>query len=109
MKKRLSLLALSINFILAFTASFVFGQAMPDIQFNPIVSAAIITLGYAAITYFVTMPKGILKEGLQTEVWIADIKEKPLPDTSFIAQSQDLSAYVNNNTLHPQTHLHHLN
>ncbi len=114
MKKRLSLLALSINFILAFTASFVFGQAFPAVEFNPVASASVITVGYAAITYFVTMPKGILKEGLQTEVWIADIKEKPLPDTSFIAQSQDLSAYVNNNTLHlaeagvdPDVHLNY--
>ncbi|MCW3168915.1 hypothetical protein OMO38_10315 [Chryseobacterium sp. 09-1422] len=100
MKKRLSLLALSINFILAFTASFVFAQAVPSVEFNPVVSATVITLGYAAITYFVTMPKGILQEGLQTEVWIADIKEQPLPDTSFITQSQDLSAFVRNNILH---------
>lgn len=114
MKKRLSLLALSINFILAFTASFVFGQAFPALEFNPVVSASVITVGYAAITYFVTMPKGVLKEGLQTEVWIADIKEKPLPDTSFIAQSQDLSGYVNNNVLHlaeagvdPDVHLNY--
>lgn len=114
MKKRLSLLALSINFILAFTASFVFGQAFPAVEFNPVASATVITVGYAAITYFVTMPKGILKEGLQTEVWIADIKEKPLPDTSFIAQSQDLSGYVNNNVLHlaeagvdPDVHLNY--
>jgi hypothetical protein len=34
------------------------------------------------------------------EIWIADIIEKPLPDTSFIGQSQDLSGYVNNNVLH---------
>ena len=114
MKKRLSLLALSINFILAFTASFVFGQAFPAVEFNPVASASVITVGYAAITYFVTMPKGVLKEGLQTEVWIADIKEKPLPDTSFIAQSQDLSGYVNNNVLHlaeagvdPDVHLNY--
>ena len=114
MKKRLSLLALSINFILAFTASFVFAQAVPTVEFNPIVSAAVITVGYAAITYFAELPKGILKDGLQTEVWIADIKEKPLPDTSFITQSQDYSAYVNKNTLHlaeagvdPDVHLNY--
>lgn len=38
--------------------------------------------------------------GLSTEVWIAGIKENPMPDTSFINQSQDLSGYVSNNTLH---------
>lgn len=115
MKKRLSLLALSINFILALTASFVFAQAVPSVEFNPIVSAAIITVGHAVITYFLPpLYKGNLMEGLQTEVWIADIKEKPLPDTSFIAQSQDLSSYVNNNTLHlaeagvdPDVHLNY--
>lgn len=115
MKKRLSLLALAINFILALTASFVFAQAVPSLEINPIVSAAVITVGHAAITYFMPpLYKGNLMEGLQTEVWIADIKEKPLPDTSFIAQSQDLSAYVNNNVLHlaeagvdPDVHLNY--
>lgn len=114
MKKRLSLLALSINFILALTASFVFAQAVPAVEFNPVHSAIAITLGYATITYFFTMPKGVLKEGLQTEVWVGDIKEQPLPDTSFITKSQDLSAYVNNNTLHlaeagvdPDVHLNY--
>lgn len=115
MKKRLSLLALSINFILALTASFVFAQAMPDVHFNPMISAAVITVGHAGITYFLPpLYKGNLLEGLQTEVWIADIKEKPLPDTSFLSQSQDLSAYVRNNTLHlaeagvdPDVHLNY--
>lgn len=115
MKKRLSLLALAINFILALTASFVFAQAVPSLEINPIVSAAVITVAHAAITYFMPpLYKGNLMEGLQTEVWIADIKEKPLPDTSFIAQSQDLSAYVNNNVLHlaeagvdPDVHLNY--
>ncbi len=116
MKKRLSLLALTINFILAFTASLVFAQAVPSVEFNPLVSAAVITVGYAAITYFapISLHKGNLMEGLQTEVWIADIKEQPLPDTSFITQSQDLSGYVNNNTLHlaeagvdPDVHLNY--
>jgi hypothetical protein len=115
MKKRLSLLALAINFILALTASFVFAQAVPSMEFNPLVSAAIITVGHAAITYFMPpLYKGNLMEGLQTEVWIADIIEQPLPDTSFIAQSQDYSAYVNNNVLHlaeagvdPDVHLNY--
>lgn len=115
MKKRLSLLALSINFILAFTASFVFAQSFPDVQFSPMISAAVITIGHAGITYFLPpLYKGNLMEGLQTEVWVADIKEKPLPDTSFITQSQDLSSYVNHNTLHlaeagvdPDVHLNY--
>ncbi len=100
MKKRLSLIALTINFIMALTASFVFAQAFPTYQFNPVVSATVITVGYAAITYFVTMPKGVLQEGLQTEVWVAGIQENPVPDTSFVYASTDLSEHVENNKLH---------
>lgn len=116
MKKRLSLLALSINFVLAFVASFAFAQAVPAANINPAISAMVITGGHAAITYFapVSLYKGNLMQNLQTEVWIADLIEQPLPDTSFIAQSQDLSAYVNNNTLHlaeagvdPNVHLNY--
>jgi len=96
MKKRLSLLALAINFIMAFAFSFVLSNF---IAVNPLYVAAGIVATYTAVTYFKPMSKGILQDGLQTEVWIADLKEQPLPDTSFIAQSQDLSSYVNNNTL----------
>ena len=114
MKKRLSLLALAINFILALTASFVFAQAVPSLEFNPVHSAVAITLGYAVINYFVTMPKGVLNAGLQKEVWIADLVEQPIPDTSFIAQSQNFSSFVNNNVLNlaeagvdPDVHLNY--
>ncbi len=109
MKKRLSLVALAINFILAFAFSFV-ASAVTGI--NPLVMAAGIVATYAAVTYF--RPITGLKADLQTEVWVADIKEQPLPDTSFIMQSQDLSGYVNNNTLHlaeagvdPDVHLNY--
>lgn len=37
--------------------------------------------------------------GLQTEVWVADIQENPIPDTSFVFASVDKSQYVNNNTI----------
>lgn len=100
MKKRLSFLALAINFVIAFIASFVFTQAF-DVNINPLLAAAVITVGHAVVTYFTpSLYNGNLMEGLQTEVWIAGIKEQPMPDTSFIMQSQDLSGYVNNNTLH---------
>lgn len=100
MKKRLSYLALSINFVIAFIASFVFVESF-NVNVNPFVAASVITVGHAIVTYFTpSLYKGNLMEGLQTEVWIAGIKENPMPDTSFINQSQDLSGYVNNNTLH---------
>ncbi|MDV6170228.1 hypothetical protein R1T16_17460 [Flavobacterium sp. DG1-102-2] len=38
--------------------------------------------------------------GLQKEVWVAGIKENPIPDTSFVFASVDLSEYVDNNKLH---------
>lgn len=38
--------------------------------------------------------------GLQKEIWVADIKENPIPDTSFVLASTDKSEYVENNKLH---------
>lgn len=38
--------------------------------------------------------------GLQQEVWIAGIKENPIPDHSFVAACTDMSEYVENNKLH---------
>lgn len=38
--------------------------------------------------------------GLQKEVWVAGIKENPIPDHSFVFASTDMSEYVENNKLH---------
>lgn len=38
--------------------------------------------------------------GLQVEVWVAGIKENPIPDHSFVTASTDMSEYVENNKLH---------
>ncbi|WP_395075386.1 hypothetical protein [Flavobacterium sp.] len=38
--------------------------------------------------------------GLQKEIWVAGIKENPVPDHSFVAASTDMSEYVENNKLH---------
>ena len=38
--------------------------------------------------------------GLQKEVWVAGIKENPVPDHSFVMASTDMSEYVENNKLH---------
>ncbi len=37
---------------------------------------------------------------LQTEVWVAGIQENPVPNHSFVAQSTDMSQYVEHNKLH---------
>ncbi len=38
--------------------------------------------------------------GLQKEVWVAGIKENPIPDHSFVNASTDMSEYVENNIIH---------
>lgn len=38
--------------------------------------------------------------GLQKEVWVAGIKENPIPNHSFVFASTDMSEYVENNKLH---------
>lgn len=111
MKKRISLSALAVNIFLAFAFSFVVSYFLP---INPLIGTLAIVAIHTGISYFKPLQKGILQEGLQTEVWIADIKEQPLPDTSFITQSQDFSGYVKNNTLNlaeagvdPDVHLNY--
>lgn len=112
MKKRISLMALTINIALAFAFSMF---AAPALNASPVALTAGIVATYAAVTYFAPdFTIGILQTGLQKELWIADIKEQPLPDTSFINQSQDFSGFVNNNTLHlaeagvdPDVHLNY--
>ena len=37
---------------------------------------------------------------LQKQVWVAGIKEQPIPNTLFVSASTDMSEYVENNTLH---------
>lgn len=39
---------------------------------------------------------------LTKEIWVSDLKENPIPDTSFLKASTDLSVYVNNDTIHLQ-------
>lgn len=38
--------------------------------------------------------------GLQKEIWVGDIIEQPIPDSSFVMESIDMSEYVDNNKLH---------
>ncbi len=111
MKKRISLMALSINILLAFLFSL---AAAPMLNASPVAMTVGIVATYSAVTYFAPISNGILQAGLQKELWIADLKEQPLPDTSFINQSQDFSGFVNNNTLHlaeagvdPDVHLNY--
>lgn len=98
MKRRLSIKRLFINFMLALFVSVaiapMLGVAVLPMALGIVVVSA--TAQYFAPNLF----KGALMEGLQTEVWVAGIKENPIPNHSFVAQSVDMSEYVENNKLH---------
>lgn len=95
---RLSLKALTINVVLAFLASLFIAPALGASV--PLVATAIVATSTVAQYVAPELFKGIAMEGLQTEVWIAGIKENPIPDDSFVHQSVDLSQYVEHNKLH---------
>lgn len=95
---RLSLKALTINVVLAFLASLFIAPALGASV--PVVATAIVATSTVAQYVAPELFKGIAMEGLQTEVWIAGIKENPIPDNSFVHQSVDLSQYVEHNKLH---------
>ena len=95
---RLSLKALFINALLALIASIFIAPIVGASV--PIVATAIVAT--STIVQYVTPSifKGVAMVGLQKEVWIAGIKENPIPDNSFVFQSVDLSQYVEHNKLH---------
>lgn len=95
---KLSLKALTINVVLAFLASLFIAPALGASV--PLVATAIVATSTVAQYVAPELFKGIAMEGLQTEVWIAGIKENPIPDDSFVHQSVDLSQYVEHNKLH---------
>lgn len=43
-----------------------------------------------------------MSQKLEKEVWIADLKENPVPDSSFVSASVDYSEFVENDILHLQ-------
>ena len=95
---KLSLKALCINVVLAFLASLFIAPALGASV--PLVATTIVATSTVAQYIAPELFKGIAMEGLQTEVWIAGIKENPIPDNSFVHQSVDLSQYVEHNKLH---------
>lgn len=95
---KLSLKALTINVVLAFLASLFIAPALGASV--PLVATTIVATSTVAQYIAPELFKGIAMEGLQTEVWIAGIKENPIPNNSFVYQSVDLSQYVEHNKLH---------
>ena len=102
MKKRISIKALFINVVLAVLFALVVVPILGSFSVSAVVSVAIsVVVFHAVVEYFApTIFKGIARSGLQTEVWVAGIKENPVPNHSFIWQSTDMSQYVENNKLH---------
>ena len=95
---RLSLKALFINALLALIASFFVAPMLGASV--PVVATTIVTVSTIAQYMAPSLFSGVAMAGLQTEVWVAGIKENPIPDNSFVFQSVDLSQYVENNKLH---------
>ena len=95
---RLSLKALFINALLALIASLfvapVLGASVP------VVATTIVAVSTIAQYIAPSLFSGVAMAGLQTEVWVAGIKENPIPDNLFVFQSVDLSQYVEHNKLH---------
>lgn len=95
---KLSLKALFINALLALIASMfiapIVGASVPIVATAIVATSTVVQ--YVAPSIF----KGVAMAGLQTEVWIAGIKENPIPNNSFVFQSVDLSQYVEHNKLH---------
>ena len=98
MKNRLSVLAICQNAILAlFVGVFIFSVT----GLNPWATAGTL-FGVGTGLQFVK-PFALdasLFEGLLKEIWLPELKEQPIPDTSFVSASTDKSEYVENNTLH---------
>lgn len=99
MKKRLSIAALAVNFVLAVVFSMLFTQTF-GVDVNPIVTGAVITAVGTTVQYFAPQTlSGKFMMALQTQVWTSDIIENPFPDGSFIKQSKDLSEWVDHDKI----------
>jgi len=95
---RLSLKALFINALLALIASFFVAPMLGASV--PVVATTIVVVSTIAQYIAPSLFSGVAMAGLQTEVWVAGIKENPIPDNSFVFQSVELSQYVEHNKLH---------
>lgn len=98
MKKKLSIKNLILNFIIALVLAY---ASQPITELPALSTAIVFTVVVAVIQYFCG---GVFKDkalfALQTEVWVPGIKENPVPDHTFVYQSEDMSEYVENNKLH---------
>lgn len=95
---KLSFKHLFLNIVLALMASLFISPALGTGVAETTV--AIVATSTAVQYFSPTFFQGLTIAGLQTEVWVAGIKENPIPDNTFVFQSTDMSEYVENNKLH---------
>lgn len=97
MKKRLSIAALAINFMLALAVIMVLFQPSAQLAVGSALAVTAIsaTIQYFAPTFFV----GKAMMALQTQVWTSDLIENPFPDGSFVMKSKDLSEWVDHDKI----------
>lgn len=69
---------------------------------NPMVASAVIFAGGtgAQLVFGNFAPNGVALMGLQTEVWVSDIKENLFFENEFLNLAVDHSAYLVNNVVH---------
>lgn len=98
MKKKLSIKNLILNLIIALLFAYAIGPWL-ELPALP-VAGAIVVVSAVSSYFFGDIFKGSAMFALQTEVWVQDIKENPVPDHSFVMASTDMSEYVENNKIH---------
>lgn len=98
--KKLSISALFTNAILALLIGFAFSF----VGFNSYAVAGAV-YGVGTGLQFVkpfNISESAMFMALQKEIWVPELKENPIPDTSFVFASTDKSEYVENNKIHLQ-------
>lgn len=94
-----NILALIINSLVGCVLAFVFGIA----PFIGAIAANAVMLVLALIKVYYTgkpiMKQELLYSGLFKEIWIGKLMENFYPDSSWLLHSQDMTAFVENNTI----------
>ncbi|MEO2064487.1 MAG: hypothetical protein ABGW97_16005 [Christiangramia sp.] len=98
MKKKLSIKNLILNLIIALLFAYAVGPFL-ELPALP-VAGAIVVVSSVSSYFFGDIFKDSVLFALQTEIWVPDIKENPVPDHSFVNASTDMSEYVENNKIH---------
>ena len=88
------------NLLFNFLVAFALATTITASFETAAIAAGTVTTLSAAVQYVFPLDFSGVMMALNKEVWVQGIKEKPMPDTSFVTQSTDMSEYVENNKLH---------